>query len=68
MLNLCSQSVFLYNNKVYKQIDGVAMGSPLGPVLANLFMSIHDKDWLKNCNATNDTGKSQVILQSTISK
>ena len=35
ILNLCSQSVFLYNNKVYKQIDGVAMGSPLAPLLAN---------------------------------
>ena len=27
------------------------MGSPLGPVLANLFMAIHEKDWLKNCNS-----------------
>ena len=29
---------FLFNKKLYKQIDGCAMGSPLGPVLANIFM------------------------------
>ena len=30
---------FLFGDKVYNQIDGVAMGSPLGPVMANIFMS-----------------------------
>ena len=27
MLNLCSNAIFLYNNKVLQQTDGVAMGS-----------------------------------------
>ena len=31
--------LFMFNNKFYKQNDGVAMGSPLGPALANVFMS-----------------------------
>ena len=30
-------SCFLFN-VYYKQVDGVAMGSPLGPTLANLFL------------------------------
>ena len=29
---------FTINNKKYLQVDGVAMGSPPGPVLANIFM------------------------------
>ena len=29
---------FLFNGNVFDQIDGVAMGSPLAPILANIFM------------------------------
>ena len=32
------KTAFFYNNKVYKQIDGVSMGSSLGSVLANVIM------------------------------
>ena len=30
--------MFLYNDQLFQQIDGVAMGSPLGSTLANWFM------------------------------
>ena len=30
---------FLFDGKIYKQIDGVSMGSSLGPVLANVIMT-----------------------------
>ena len=33
------------------QIDSVAMGCPLAPVLANLFTDHHEKRWLENCNS-----------------
>ena len=29
---------FTFNSKIYMQVDDVAMGSPLGPVLADIFM------------------------------
>ena len=32
------ESFFMFNNKFYKQINGVAMGSLLGAALANIFM------------------------------
>ena len=33
---------------MYDQIDGVAMGSPLAPVLANLFLGHYENIWLNN--------------------
>ena len=39
ILKLCSESIFLYKGMVYKQRDGVAMGSPLAPLLANWFVA-----------------------------
>ena len=43
------QSLFIFNNTFYTQIDGVAMGSPLGPTLANIFLSHFENIWLEEC-------------------
>ena len=48
MLRLCSESVFLYKDAVYKQCDGVAMGSPLAPLLANWFVVRMENKILNN--------------------
>ena len=40
---------FTFNGWIYQHIDGVAMGSPLGPLFANIFMSFHKKSWFYNC-------------------
>ncbi len=42
---------FIFNGRIYQQIDGVAMGSPLGPLFANIFMSFLEKSWLYNCQS-----------------
>ena len=33
------EQLFQFNGALYEQTDGVAMGSPLGPLLANVFMT-----------------------------
>ena len=39
LLELCTKELhFSFNGKMYKQVDGVVMGNPLGPVIANIFM------------------------------
>ena len=36
------ESYFIFNGFIYKQIDGVSMGSPLGTSLANAFLSYYE--------------------------
>ena len=45
-----SHTHFIFNSKLYNQIDEVAMGSPLAPVLANIFVAFHGSKWLNKCN------------------
>ena len=42
------ESCFIFNEALYKQKDGVAMGSPLGSTLANAFLCFYEKNDLKN--------------------
>ena len=50
MLSLTTkENVILFDEKYYSQIDGVAMDSPLGPTLANIFLCHHETTWIKNC-------------------
>ena len=46
---LLSMLFILFDQKYYSRIDGVAMGSPLGPTLAVIFLCYHETTWLKNC-------------------
>ncbi|VDP82445.1 unnamed protein product [Schistosoma mattheei] len=40
LLLLCTANVqFTFDGEYFRQVDGVAMGSPLGPLLADIFMS-----------------------------
>ena len=40
---------FVFNGQLYDQIDGVAMGSPLGPSIANIFICALEQKYLNGC-------------------
>ena len=35
---LPTQGIFMHNERFYKQVEGIIMGNPLGPTMANFFM------------------------------
>ena len=50
LLLLATKEFYLiFNEVVYKQNDGVGMGSPLDPTLANAFLCFYEKKWLEKC-------------------
>ena len=44
-----SEFSFIFDFLLYKQLDGVTMGSPLGPTLANTFLCYYEKELLDDC-------------------
>ena len=42
-------TAFVFNEKAYIQTDGMAMGSPLGPTFANIFMCSLEERMLDDC-------------------
>ena len=49
LLNIAiKKTFFMFNKKYYKQIDCVAMISPLGPALANIFMCSFESKWFSD--------------------
>ena len=50
MLSLTTkESIILFDMVFYTQVDDVAMGSPLGPSLANAFLCHYETKWLNDC-------------------
>ena len=45
-----SQTHFVFNRKLYNQIEGVAMAFPLSPVFANIFMDFYESKWFNENN------------------
>ena len=43
------ESYFIFNNVLYKQINGVAMRFTLGAALANVLLAYHEQNWLYRC-------------------
>ena len=50
LLDMATHGVqFSFNEVMFQQDDGVAMGSPLGPILANIFVGYHEQRLLEKC-------------------
>ena len=48
LLELVTEDNFIiFNNKIIKQKDGLAMGNPVSAVFANIFMNHNEKKWLE---------------------
>ena len=45
-----SHTHFIFNSKFNNQFDGIVMGSPLAPVVANIFMGFYKSKWLNEYN------------------
>ena len=58
-----TQSSFIFDNKLYKEIDGVAMGSRLGPTLANDFFTIMKKFGLMNGSQSECLNSQRCVLK-----
>ena len=56
LLYLCTKNVhFSFNNEIYMQNEGVAVGSSLGPVLANIFVVVLERTLPSRSNKTLET-------------
>ena len=45
-----SKTHFVFNSRFYNQVDGLVMGYPLAPVLANIFMGFYESKGPKKYN------------------
>jgi hypothetical protein len=53
LLHLClSTTYFTYNQRFYTQVEGAAMGSPVSPIVANLFMEHFENEALSSFHSS----------------
>ena len=43
LLEISTSGLFMYKDKLFRQTDGVSMGSPLGPTLANFCLGLYEE-------------------------
>ena len=44
-----SDTLILFNGEYYKQVDGISLGSPLGPIFTDVFLCYMEEKWLEEC-------------------
>ena len=53
LLDACTKTPFSFNDQLYQQIDGICMGSPLGPTLADILMTAFEEEIVKPLISSN---------------
>ena len=53
LLDSCTKTSFSLNDQLYRQIDGVSMGSPLGPTLADILMTAFEDEIVRPLLSSN---------------
>ena len=48
LLKAATGGIFAYQDKLYRQTDGIMMGSPLGPTMANFLLAHHENKLLES--------------------
>ena len=56
-------SFYIFDGKYYKQKNGVAMGSPLVPTVANVFLCPFDEQWRVCFETQNYVGQKNDTLK-----
>ena len=61
LMKIATSGIFMYNGKCFKQVDGVTMGSPLGPTMANFCLAYYEEKLLGD--SSGNTGDPCLYLR-----
>ena len=66
LLLLCTKNVhFEFNGETFQQLDGAAMGSPLGPVITRIFM-VELENTLKEMNVLSNSATNNAAEENAV--
>ena len=65
LLEFCLKSTyFTYQGKYYEQLEGAAMGSPISPIVTNLYMENFEEKAISTAPHPTTSGKDLLITHS----
>ena len=62
LMEIATSGVFMYQEKYFRQIDGVTMGSPLGPTIANFCLAYFEEKLVKDKSSNTPSPPSSPSL------